>query len=164
MIKKKTKRSSVSDPYAVALRLLSRRGYAEAELTGRLLDKGCSVEGVAAALARCRDLGYLDDTHFANQRALALVRNGRAVGRRVHLDLRQRGISEDLVADAIAAAEAEHPPAELLREQLARRYPHFDYANADIASRRRIIHFFLRRGFELSLVLTTLQAEKDNRP
>jgi regulatory protein len=154
--------SSVSKAYAAALRFLTRRGYAKTELRGRLLDKGYSAAEADAALARCRDLGYLDDTHFAQQRALALLRNGRAVGRRARLDLRQRGIDADLAATAVAAAESEHPPQELLRAQLTRRYPHFDYATADAASRRRIINFFLRRGFELSLVLTTLQAEKDN--
>jgi regulatory protein len=157
----KTRRSSASEAYATALRLLTRRGYAEAELSGRLRDKGYSGEEAAAALTRCRDLGYLDDTHFAQQRALALLRNGRAVGRRARLDLRQRGIDENLAVAAVAAAEAEHPPLELLRQQLARRYPHFDYATADAASRRRVINFFLRRGFDLSLVLTTLHAEKD---
>jgi len=156
--------SSASEAYAAALRLLTRRGYAEVELSGRLLDKGYSAEEAAAALVRCRELGYLDDTHFAQQRALALLRNGRAVGRRARLDLRQRGIDAELAAAAVAAAEREHPPQELLLTQLAKRYPHFDYATADAASRRRIINFFLRRGFELSLVLTTLHAEKDNRP
>ena len=160
----KRRRSSASEAYATALRLLTRRGYAEVELTGRLLDKGYSSEEVEAALARCRDLGYLDDAHFAQQRALALLRNGRAVGRRARLDLCQRGIDKDLAVAAVAVAESEHPPPELLRAQLARRYPHFDYASADAASRRRVISFFLRRGFELSLVLTTLQSEKDNRP
>lgn len=159
----KTKRSSAAAAYATALRLLTRRGYAEAELHGRLLDKDYSAADVDAALIRCRELGYLDDAHFAQQRALALLRNGRAVGRRACLDLRHRGIAAELAATAVAAAESEHPPQELLRAQLARRYPHFDYASADIASRRRIINFFLRRGFDLSLVLTTLQTEKDNR-
>jgi regulatory protein len=155
-------KSSTSEVYAVALRLLTRRGYAEAELGGRLRDKGYSATETEAALARCRDLGYLDDSHFAQQRALALLRNGRAVGRRARLDLRHRGIDAELATAAVAAAESEHPPHELLRAQLARRYPHFDYATADAASRRRIINFFLRRGFELSLVLNILHAEKDN--
>ncbi|MDZ4183431.1 MAG: regulatory protein RecX [Desulfuromonadales bacterium] len=159
----KTKSSSAAAAYAAALRLLTRRGYAEAELHGRLLDKGYDAADVDATLTRCRALGYLDDAHFAQQRALALLRNGRAVGRRACLDLRHRGITAELAATAVAAAESEHPPQELLRAQLARRYPHFDYATADAASRRRIINFFLRRGFELSLVLTTLQTEKDNR-
>jgi regulatory protein len=161
-VEPKTKSSSTSAAYAAALRLLTRRGYAEVELSGRLLDKGYGAAEVDAALTRCRELGYLDDAHFAQQRALALLRNGRAVGRRACLDLRHRGIAAELAVAAVAAAESEHPPQELLRAQLARRYPHFDYANADAASRRRIINFFLRRGFELPLVLTTLQTEKDN--
>lgn len=163
-MEQKRRRSNVSDSYAVALRLLTRRNYAEAELTARLLGKGYSAEETATALGRCRDLGYLDDAHFAQQRALALLRNGRAVGRRARLDLRQRGIDEDLAAAAVTAAEIEHPPQELLQAQLARRYPHFNYADADAAGRSRVINFFLRRGFDLSLVLTTLQTEKDNRP
>jgi regulatory protein len=162
-MEQKRKKSSATEAYTAALRLLTRRGYAEAELNGRLLDKGYSATETDAAVARCRDLGYLDDVHFAQQRALALLRNGRAVGRRARLDLRQRGIDEELAVAAVAAAETEHPPQELLRAQLARRYPHFDYACADAASRRRVINFFLRRGFELSLVLTILHAEKDNR-
>jgi len=160
----KRKRSSASEAYAAALRLLTRRSYAEGELNERLLGKGYSLLETVTALSRCRDLGYLDDTNFAEQRALALLRNGRAVGRRARLDLCQRGIADDLAFAAVAAAEAEHPPQELLRAQLARRYPLFDYASADPASRRRVIHFFLRRGFELSLVLSTLHAEKDNCP
>lgn len=163
-MEKRTKRSSASEAYGAALRLLTRRGYAEAELTGRLLDKGYSAEDTATALSRCRDCGYLDDAHFANQRALALLRNGRAVGQRARHDLRQRGIDTELACAAVAAAEVEHPPVELLRAQLAKRYPHFDYTTADISSRRRVINFFLRRGFDLPLVLTTLHAEKDNLP
>lgn len=163
-MEQKRRRPNATDAYAVALRLLTRRSYAEVELTGRLLGKGYSEAEATAALTRCRDLGYLDDAHFAQQRAMALLRNGRAVGRRARLDLRQRGIDEDLAVAAVAAAEVEHPPQELLRRQLARRYPHFDYASADAAGRSRVVNFFLRRGFELSLVLTTLHAEKDNRP
>ena len=103
-MEQKRRRSSVSEAYAAALRLLTRRGYAEAELSGRLRDKGYSAEEADAALARCRDLGYLNDAHFAQQRALALLRNGRAVGRRARLDLRQRGIDDDLAVAAVAAA------------------------------------------------------------
>lgn len=163
-MEKKERKSSTSEAYAAALRLLTRRGYAEGELKKRLLDKGYSLDDVAFALERCRDLGYLDDVYFAQQRALALLRNGRAVGVRARLDLRHRGIAKEIAAAAVAAAEAEHPPLELLRAQLQRRYPHFDFASADAASRRRLINFFLRRGFELSLVLSTLHAEKDNWP
>lgn len=163
MVVGKSPRSSASEAYAAALRLLTRRGYAEVELTGRLLDKGYSQEDAAAALARCRELGYLDDEEFARQRALALLRNGRAVGVRARLDLRQRGIDKDLASAAVAAAESEHPPAELLRQQLTRRYPHFDYSVADRKGRQRVINFFLRRGFELPLVLSILHAEKDEQ-
>lgn len=161
---KKTRTSSGSEAYTAALHLLARRGYAEGELSRRLLDKGFNAEETAVALTRCRGLGYLDDEEFANQRALALLRSGRGVGRRIHLDLRHRGVDAETIAAAILAAENEYPPAELLRQQLDRRFPGFDYASADPSSRRRIINFFLRRGFELSLVLNTLQAEKDNRP
>lgn len=160
----KERRSGTADPFSTALRLLSRRDYAAAELAQRLRDKGHDDVAIATALERCRDLGYLNDTRFAALRARALLRSGRAAGRRILLDLHQRGIDSEAASAALASAEAEHPPGEQLRELLARRYPHFDFASADPGEKRRVVDFFLRRGFDLSLVLSILHAERDRRP
>jgi len=152
---------SGADAWNTALRLLTRRGFCEAELAARLRSKKYSADEIAAALERCRELGYLDDSRYAGERARSLLRSGRAAGRRVLSDLTARGVPAATAVTALAAAQSEYPPPDALRQLLERRYPDFNYATADDRTRRRVVNFFLRRGFELSLVLAILHDERD---
>ena len=151
---------SGSDPLAAALRLLARRGRSEAELGERLRQKGFAEPQVGAALQRCRELGYLNDARFARERAHELMRAGRAVGRRVMNDLRQRGGDEATARAALEAAGCEFGEAELLAELRRRRFPGFAWHTTDDRERQRVVNYFLRRGFPLSLVLSFLQQER----
>ena len=132
---------SASDPFAVALRLLARQARTEAELCQKLAEKGFNEEQIVATVTRCRDFGYVDDPRYARERAAALLRSGRAAGCRIELDLRRRGIDSEIVIAALAAAAAEidaAPPKE----------------------KRRVVDFFLRRGFPYPLVLSILSEER----
>lgn len=143
-----------SEPLAAALRLLARRGRSEYELAGRLRQKGFSEQTVTAVIARCRQLGYLDDSRFARERARELMRGGRAVGRRLLADLRQRGIAETTALAAIEEAGEEFGEEALLADLLQRRFPDFHWSAADDRQRQRVVNFYLRRGFSLSRVLS----------
>jgi len=151
---------SASDPFAAALRLLTGRDRSEAELGERLRLKGHDEEAVASVLERCRRLGYLDDRRFARERARALLRRGRAVGRCLLDDLRRHGIAEAEARDAAAEAEDEFTLEEVLAALSERRFPGFDYRQADDRQRRRVVNYFLRRGFPLSQVLTYFKEER----
>ena len=148
---------SGSDALAAALRLLARRGRSEAELAARLRQKGFDEEAVTAALARCRQLGYLDDARFARERTRELMRGGRAVGWRVLADLRQRGIAETTVLAAVEEAEQEFGEEALLADLQRRRFPDFTWSAADDRQRQRVVNYFLRRGFSLTRVLAFLR-------
>ncbi len=74
----------------------THRDYSQVELRQRLVDKGFDRARIDDALQRCLDLGYLDDARYALNRATSLMNQGRAVGPRILLDLRQRGISEEI--------------------------------------------------------------------
>jgi len=150
---------STGGALAAALRLLARRERSEAELSERLRRKGFDAQAVEAALERCRQLGYLDDGRFALERTRALMRNGRAVGRKVLADLKKYGISEPAALDALQQVGREFDQETLLADLMRRRFPDFVFATADERERRRVIHFFLRRGFPLSRVLTFLKTE-----
>lgn len=154
-----TARSSVSDPFAIALRLLARQGRTEVELSRKLGDKGFSEEQIAATVARCRELGYVDDSRYAHERAGALLRSGRAAGCRIEMDLRRRGIGSEVVAAALTAT-AEVDVGEVLRSQFHRRFPAFVFAAASPGEKRRVVDFFLRRGFPYPLVLSILSEER----
>ena len=151
---------SASDPFAVALRLLARQARTEAELCQKLAEKGFNEEQIVATVTRCRDFGYVDDPRYARERAAALLRSGRAAGCRIELDLRRRGIDSEIVIAALAAAAAEIDAGGVLRNQLLRRFPDFNFAAAPPKEKRRVVDFFLRRGFPYPLVLSILSEER----
>ena len=151
---------SASDPYQTALLLLSRQGRTEAELWRKLDEKGFSAEQITATVTRCRDLGYVDDRRYARERAGALLRSGRAAGRRIEIDLLRRGIASEIVAAALSEAAAETDAGRVLRDQLLRRFPDFIFADAPPQEKRRVVDFFLRRGFPYPLVLSILSEER----
>jgi len=151
------RKSSASDPFAVALRLLTGRDRSCAELRRRLLERGFATEAVDDALRRCRDYGYLDDRRYAHSLARQLFASGRAVGTRARLELQQRGLAEELIDEALAAVDAESRQPELLHELLQRRWPGYDDRSADDKQRRRIVAWFQRRGFPLAQIFATLK-------
>jgi regulatory protein len=148
---------SDSDALAAALRLLARRGRSENELAGRLRQKGFSEEAITSVMTRCRQLGYMDDARFARERARELMRGGRAVGRRVLDDLKQRGVAEAIALAAVEEAAQEFGEDALLADLQRRRFPDFAWPAADDRQRQRVVNFFLRRGFSLTRVLSFLR-------
>jgi len=155
-----TARSNASDPFVAALRLLSRQGRTEVELCRKLRDKGYSEEQIDATVSRCRELAYVDDKRFASERAGALLRSGRAAGCRIEIDLRRRGISSELIAAAMTGVAAEVDAGEVLRGLLEKRFPDFVFAAAPPREKRRVVDFFLRRGFSYPQVLSILSEER----
>ena len=149
-----------SDPLAAALRLLTVRDRSEAELAARLLRKGFDEAQITDAVERCRRYGYLDDARFARERARSLLRQGRAVGPRLLADLRQHGVGEAEARAAVDEAREEFDERELLAELLRRRFPDFIFRAAADRERRRVVNYFLRRGFSLPQVLSFFQAEE----
>lgn len=154
-------RSSASEALNAAFRLLAFRDRSETELKVKLAEKGFGEEEIAAAIGRCRELGYLDDARFARERARYLLSSGRAAGRRVVADLTARGIEETIAREALdAQISAGFSEDDLLRRLLQRRYPAFRFADSDERQRRRVVNFFVRRGFPLPRVLSILKEER----
>lgn len=157
-------KSSDSKAFSAALRLLTRRDRSETELRQKLEQFGFSLTAINTAVEKCRKYNYLDDDRYAKERARALMRNGRGVGRKIGLDLRHRGIGEELILKAISTAEEEFPPTNLLQTQLQRRFPNFDYTIADNRERKRVINFFQRRGFTLDQIFSALKNGREKAP
>ncbi len=147
-------------PLAAALRLLALRDRSEQDLAGRLRRKGYDEAAIAATLRRCRELGYLDDTRFARQRAKGLMTSGRAVGSRLLAELKQQGLDEQTARAAAAEAAGEIDQDQVLADLRQRRFAAFSYTEADDRQRRRVIQYFMRRGFSLSRVLALLKEER----
>lgn len=152
--------STAAEALAAALRLLGRRDYSSAELRARLLRKGFAPAPVETVVERCRELGYLDDRRYAEERARALLRSGRAVGRRLLSDLQARGIPRHEAEAALESAVEGADPESLLRALLERRFPDFQPATAGDRERRRVLDYCLRRGFAPALVQSLIRHER----
>ncbi|MCD6580468.1 MAG: regulatory protein RecX [Desulfuromusa sp.] len=151
---------SSAKAFAAALRVLTRRDRSETELRQKLDQFGFSLSAIDSAVAKCREYNYLDDNRYAIERARSLMRTGRGVGSKIRFDLHRRGIDETIIHQALATAEKEFSAADLLREQLNRRFSTFSYATADNRERRRVIGFFQRRGFPLEQIFTILKEDQ----
>jgi regulatory protein len=160
-LKKKVKDSTAqkpdrADPWPAALRILTRRDYSQSELRQRLTDKGFDPARIEAALKRCLELGYLDDARYALNRATSLMNQGRAVGKRVLLDLRQHGVNEETANRALEQAREACDEELLLASLLERRFADFNYDSAPAKERRRVVHFLQRRGFTIDRIMAQL--------
>ncbi len=107
----------MADAFSKALELLALRDHFRAELEEKLRRRGFSGEEVEGALARCRELGYLDDERAAERFVeISAVRKGWGP-RRLEQELLRRGVDRGVavraaaldpgrVAEALAAALA----------------------------------------------------------
>ncbi len=81
-----------------ALRLLSQREHSRAELTRKLASHG-TAEEIAALLERLEEVDLQSDARFAE--SYVRSRQARYGSRRIALDLKQRGVSDELIATAL---------------------------------------------------------------
>jgi regulatory protein len=138
--------------YAHALRLLTIRARSAADLRRRLSKKEYPQEQINAALARCRELNYINDPRTAHERTRALMRDGK-VGPRIHQQLYREGFETRDIEDAIEDCMCEYNEREILAEVFARRFNMRKIDLQDPRQRRRAIGYLQRRGFSLNTIL-----------
>jgi regulatory protein len=142
-----------ADAIEDALRYLSYRPRSRFEVGRRLTRRGHAAPAREAAIARCEELGYVDDAAFA----LAFVRDRlrlRPRGpRRLVSELRARGVDPATAGEAVREVFAEEDVSEggLMRRLARRRLRALRRLEPDTA-RRRLGDWLLRRGFEPSAV------------
>jgi len=136
-----------------ALRVLSYRERSVKELSKRLVDDGYPNGVVRELVERLSELGLVDDARFAA--AWARARAGAGFGPdRISRELREKGIDDELAADAVTAAFGDQDPIERARALLgAERFE-------TRAQRDRAVRRLVRKGFSLS---TALKATEDRR-
>lgn len=139
----------------LALHYVGRYATTRAKLADYLRRKvqergwdGQEPADVDAVVARCSDLGYVDDSAFAAMRAGALGRRGYGP-RRIGAALHAAGIDRDVAATAIpdAAASAAAAAAYAKRKKIGP----FGDGLADPALRRKQFAAMLRAGHSFEL-------------
>jgi regulatory protein len=148
--------------YEAALRLLSYRPRARAELRGRLAQRAISEDVIAAVLERLSRAGLVDDNAFAE---LWVRERSHGAGARgtagLGAELRAKGVDAATISSAMEALDGERERAlEAARVRL-NRLAGLPYD----AFRRRLGGFLQRRGFTYEAVQYTVrQLWREQRP
>lgn len=98
--------TSEGDALAHATKLISGRDKTAEQVRGALERKGFARDVIEGALARCRELGYLDDARVAKRLALDALFDG-WVGEALLFKLTAKGLDERVAREAIEAAREE---------------------------------------------------------
>lgn len=135
-----------------ALHFLSYRPRSVHEVRRNLIEKDVPEPAIAVALERLTALGYLDDAAFA----AFWVRERNSFKpispKALRTELRQKGISDPLIAEAMAAVDAQDSALRAAQSQL-RRWR----GSTRRVFRDRLLSFLQRRGFSYGDAKDTLR-------
>lgn len=150
------------DPEAAreaALKMLERRRRTRSDLEKRLADKGYLAPVIENVMRRLEAVGLVDDVEYARA-YLAAKWGRRATGwRRLQIELRKKGVSdEDLLAGRAryeaSRGEVDEVAAALRAiEQSARRYASLEPR----VRRQRLWGLLARRGFDSDVIRAALR-------
>ncbi len=139
---------TVEVAYQKALHFLSYRPRSEAEVRQRLTKHGYTEADVETVLQRLRENRFLQDTEFARQwienRSTFRPRSRRVLA----MELRQKGVGEETIQDALVDAEDDEELAYQAAIRRLQRYENLDWE----AFREKLGGFLLRRGFNYGTV------------
>ncbi|HNT23936.1 MAG TPA: RecX family transcriptional regulator [Anaerolineales bacterium] len=137
--------------YQQALRLLSYRPRASAEVRRNLVKHDVPAEVIEDVLARLQRAGLIDDNRFAQ----AWVENRsefRPRGRRaLVVEMRQRGLDDESIQQALAEVD-EQALADQAANKQARRLAGLD----ETAFKQKLSGFLARRGFGYAVIRETV--------
>jgi len=135
-----------------ALRLLAQREHSRLELTRKLSSRGFELAAIAPVLAQLEAHDYLNEARLAARYTAERMNKGFGP-RRIRAELRDKGLTDDLIDDALAPQREEW--AECLANLCARRFG--DSPPLDRADYGRRARFLEQRGFPTDLIVRVLR-------
>jgi regulatory protein len=143
------------DAYQTALDLLSRRDHFLRELSDKLRRKGFPADEIDAAIARCQDLGLVDDKRVA-ERFVEVRAATRGWGpNRLAAELRKRGVpGDDAERMARVSPEMAEEAMRTALRKLEVRAPERWWR--DSQRRARMISSLIARGFETDAAISAV--------
>lgn len=143
-------RGSVLSLRARALQYLARREHSRAELHAKLLPLVNEGEDLNTVLDELEKRGWLSDERAATQ--LVHAKRSRFGTQRIMHELRQRGIAENLIDDALP--QLKETELDAAREVWKRK---FGTAPQDEKEKAKQVRFLQSRGFGLDVVFKVLR-------
>jgi regulatory protein len=142
-----------------AVRALARRAHSAAELRAKLLQRAEKASDVEPALARLKDLGYLNDRRFAETFAAARLDAGKVGRLRVLHDLRARRVAPAVAEQTVNSVYRDVDEPQLIDDYLRRKL-HLDARPQLLADEKQLAAAFrrlMRAGFSRGNVVRALK-------
>jgi len=145
--------------WAYALRILAGRAYSSGELREKLRRRARQEPDADNAVARLKDLGYLDDRRFAETFASARLSGDKLGSTRVVRDLRRRRVAPALAERTVRDVYQGVDETALIEDWVRRKYrlaPRESLFAADkdmAAAYRRLLH----AGFRSADIIRVLK-------
>jgi len=137
-----------------ALRMLARREYSRREMQDRLSATGVDAAEVQSVLNEFEDKGWLSEQRFVD--AVVQTRRRRFGAAKVLRELKDKGVSEDGLADAREAlAEGEFDAARGVWQKK------FGQTPSSLAERAKQTRFLAGRGFSADVIRRVLDGHED---
>jgi regulatory protein len=134
-----------------AMRYLARREHSRAELHAKLLPHAQEGEDLDAVLDELENRNWLSDARAAEQ--MVNIKRARFGAQRIAHELRQKGIDENLISDALPRLkETEFDAA---REVWLKK---FGAPPQDQKEKARQVRFLQSRGFALDVIFRLLKS------
>lgn len=157
MYQRKRKILTVDQARVRAEELCVRAEHSSGEIARKLRDWGLTAEQAAETVAAMIATRYIDDRRFCRayvRDKLEYARWGRI---KIALQLRQKGVSRDIVQEALDDIDPERYRA-LLRQLLAAKNRQLPDGLEPYDRRTRLYRFALQRGFESQVIAAVLPA------
>jgi regulatory protein len=136
------------------MRYLARREHSRAELHTKLQPYVQEDEDLAAVLDELEKRNWLSDARAATQWVDA--KRGRFGTQRIAHELRQKGIAENLIADALP--QLKETELDAAREVWQKK---FGVLPQDAKEKAKQIRFLQSRGFSMGVIIKILRSEFD---
>jgi regulatory protein len=134
-----------------AFRILARRDHTRKELAVKLRQKGHDQASTDTALARCRELGYLDDAKTAMIIAGHLTESGYGP-LRIRQTLGQKGLDDELIEQALARCGDEDAQTRSARRMLEKKASRLIREADPWKRRQKAFRFLAGRGFSSAVI------------
>jgi regulatory protein len=135
-----------------AMKLLARREHSRAELRAKLLPHVREGDDIEAVLDELAQRNWLSDERAAEQ--VVQQRRNRFGTQRITHELRQKGIAENLISDAMP--QLKESELEAAREVWQKK---FGTAPQDAKEKAKQVRFLQSRGFALDVIFKVLRLD-----
>jgi len=140
-----------------AYRLLASRDRSEHEMRSRLKEIGFGPDVVEQTVAKLREQGYLNDARFAVDFARSQLATHPVGRRELEWRLRNKGLADAIVAEAVEAAYAERDERTLALELARARVRRYRNEPDERKVKKRVADFLARRGFSWEIISDILE-------